>query len=66
MKPATRPTSSSHANKPSSLSSKAAWLIAGLGGQIVGVTFLIELSFLNGRRKLDGYDVHSLIQYAGE
>lgn len=41
-------------------------LVAELGGQIVGVAFLIELSFLNGRSKLAGYDVRSLIQYAGE
>ena len=38
-------------------------LVERLGGQVVGVVFLIELTFLNGRDKLAGYDVHSLIQY---
>ena len=37
-------------------------LVRGLGGEIVGVTFLIELGFLHGRDKLTGYDVHSLIR----
>jgi adenine phosphoribosyltransferase len=34
-----------------------------LGGEIVGVAFVIELAFLEGRKHLDGYDVHSLITY---
>ena len=34
-----------------------------LGGEIIGVAFVIELAFLEGRRHLDGYDVHSLIAY---
>ncbi|UOF88595.1 adenine phosphoribosyltransferase [Fodinisporobacter ferrooxydans] len=38
-------------------------LIEKLGGQVVGVLFMIELSYLNGREKLANYDVHSLIQY---
>jgi adenine phosphoribosyltransferase len=38
-------------------------LIKRLGGNIVGVEFLIELDFLNGRRKLEGYPVNSLIKY---
>jgi adenine phosphoribosyltransferase len=41
-------------------------LVEGLGARIVAVAFLIELSFLNGRSKLDGYDVQSLIQCQGE
>ena len=44
----------------------ACQLVEQLGGEIVGVVFLIELSFLNGRSKLAGYDVLSLIQYEGE
>jgi adenine phosphoribosyltransferase len=39
-------------------------LVEGLGGEIVGLLFLVELDFLNGRRKFDGYDVRSLIRYA--
>jgi adenine phosphoribosyltransferase len=34
-----------------------------LGGEIVGVAFVIELAFLEGRKHLDDYDVHSLIAY---
>jgi adenine phosphoribosyltransferase len=34
-----------------------------LGGKIVGVAFVIELSFLEGRKHLERYDVHSLITY---
>jgi adenine phosphoribosyltransferase len=38
-------------------------LVEQLGGLVVGVLFIISLEFLNGREKLAGYDVHSLIQY---
>lgn len=38
-------------------------LVERLGGQVIGMAFVVELSFLNGRRKLDGYDVFSLLQY---
>jgi adenine phosphoribosyltransferase len=41
-------------------------LVEKLGGSIVGLSFLIELSFLNGREKLQGYDVFSIIQYDAE
>jgi adenine phosphoribosyltransferase len=38
-------------------------LAAQLGGEIVGVAFVIELDFLDGRKHLEGYDVESLIHY---
>ena len=38
-------------------------LIEQLGGQVVGVTFLIELAFLHGREKLKSYPLHSVIVY---
>jgi adenine phosphoribosyltransferase len=38
-------------------------LVEGLGGTVVGVLFVIELTFLHGRDRLAGQDVHSLIQY---
>ena len=38
-------------------------LVTQLGGEIVGVEFLIELAFLDGRKHLEGFDVHSLITY---
>jgi adenine phosphoribosyltransferase len=41
----------------------AALLIQKLGGQILEISFLIELSFLNGRQKLREYPVRSLVVY---
>jgi adenine phosphoribosyltransferase len=38
-------------------------LVEELGGAVVGVLFVIELTFLEGQKRLEGYDVHSLIQY---
>lgn len=38
-------------------------LVESLGGNVVGLMFLCELNFLNGRAKFDGYDVRSLISY---
>lgn len=37
-------------------------LVETLGGEVVGIAFLIELSFLHGLDKLEGYDVFTLIQ----
>ncbi|MCG3180995.1 MAG: Adenine phosphoribosyltransferase [Phycisphaerae bacterium] len=39
----------------------ACGLVEKLGGRIVGVSFLIELAFLDGRKKLANHDVHSVI-----
>ncbi len=41
-------------------------LVKQLGAEIVGIVFLIELAFLNGREKLAGYPVKALISYASE
>jgi len=38
-------------------------LIEKAGGEVVQLDFLIDLSFLNGKSKLEGYKVNSLIQY---
>ncbi|MEG8947167.1 adenine phosphoribosyltransferase [Rosettibacter firmus] len=38
-------------------------LVEKMGAKIAQISFLIELSFLNGREKLKDYDVHSIIQY---
>ncbi len=38
-------------------------LVERLGGQVAGTAFVIELTFLNGREKLQGYDIFSLLQY---
>ncbi len=40
-----------------------AQLVEGLGGRIVGVSFLIELTFLGGREKLTGQQVAALLSY---
>jgi adenine phosphoribosyltransferase len=39
-------------------------LVEQLGGEVVGLPFIIELEFLNGRSQLAGYDVFSLIRYS--
>jgi len=41
-------------------------LVEKLGGRIIGISFLIDLAFLDGRSKLDGYRVESLIRYESE
>jgi adenine phosphoribosyltransferase len=38
-------------------------LIQRLGGKVAGAAFAVELTFLNGRSKLPGIDVFSLLQY---
>jgi adenine phosphoribosyltransferase len=38
-------------------------LVEQVGGKVAGAGFVIELLFLNGRRKLEGYDVFSLLKY---
>lgn len=38
-------------------------LVEELGGIVAGIAFLIELSYLDGRKKLDGYDILTLMQY---
>ncbi|MEE8470741.1 MAG: adenine phosphoribosyltransferase [Dehalococcoidia bacterium] len=38
-------------------------LVEKVGGKVIGIAFLIELTFLKGRTKLKGYEVTSLIQY---
>lgn len=43
-----------------------AHMVEELGGEIIGCVFLIELSPLNGRDKLKGYEVISLIDYESE
>jgi adenine phosphoribosyltransferase len=40
-----------------------AGLVEQLGGAVVGVNFVIELSFLGGRERLTKYDLFSLITY---
>jgi adenine phosphoribosyltransferase len=41
-------------------------LVRKLGGVVVGPAFMIELTFLNGRSKLGGCDVRSMIEYDSE
>lgn len=38
-------------------------LVAGVGAKIVGAAFLVELAFLDGRKKLPGIDIHSVIRF---
>ncbi|HMN47782.1 MAG TPA: adenine phosphoribosyltransferase [Ignavibacteriaceae bacterium] len=41
-------------------------LIEKLGGEVVQISFIIELTFLNGREKLKPYDVRSIEKYDSE
>lgn len=41
-------------------------LIEGLGGEVVKIAFLMELEGLEGRKKLVGYDVDTVIAYPGK
>jgi adenine phosphoribosyltransferase len=38
-------------------------LVEQLGGEVVGIVYFVELSFLNGRDKLKDYSVESIVQY---
>lgn len=38
-------------------------LVEQLGGVVAGIAFLIELTYLDGRDKLDGYDILTLMEY---
>ena len=38
-------------------------LVAGLGAEIIGCAFLVELCFLDGRKRLAPHEVYSLIEY---
>ncbi len=44
----------------------AAKLVRMLGGEVVRMVFVMELAGLEGRKKLEGYDVESLIVYPGK
>jgi len=44
----------------------AAKLIEKLSGLVAGFSFLIELDFLKGRKKINQYEIHSLINYDHE
>lgn len=39
-------------------------LVKKAGGKVEAILFLVELDFLNGRKKLDGYDTVSILHYA--
>jgi len=38
-------------------------LVERLGGEVIGVTFLAELTFLDGRSRLEGYRIDSLLTF---
>jgi adenine phosphoribosyltransferase len=38
-------------------------LVERLGGEVAGTAFLVELAFLNGRQRLEGYRVTTLVTY---
>lgn len=44
----------------------AASLVERLGGKVVGLAFVVELTFLHGREKLNEFDIFSLAKYRSE
>ncbi len=46
--------------------SAAAELVEKLGAKVVKMVFLLELSGLEGRKKLEGYDVSAVVSYEGK
>jgi adenine phosphoribosyltransferase len=40
-----------------------AQMVEKMGGSVVGISFVVELEFLRGRDKLQGYEVSSLLKY---
>jgi adenine phosphoribosyltransferase len=38
-------------------------LVEGTGAELLGFAFLVELAFLGGRERLEGYDVHALVTF---
>ena len=38
-------------------------LVERLGGEVAGIAFVVELNFLKGRNRLEGYKVASLLEY---
>jgi len=41
-------------------------LVKQLGGEILGISFIIDLVFLKGKEKFKGYPVYSLVEYESE
>ncbi len=41
-------------------------LVESCGAEVVGIAFIVELTFLPGRERLAGYEVTSLVRYASE
>jgi len=41
-------------------------IVERLGGEVAGLAFVVELTFLNGREKLKDYDVFSLVKFDSE
>ena len=38
-------------------------LVERIGGKVIGLAFLIELGFLKGRDRIEGYDLFTLLEY---
>src|SRR5256885_266004 len=63
VKPGQRVTIEDYLLAPGGAPAATAKLSQHLGGTVEGAAFAVELSFLNGRSKLNGVDVFALIQY---
>jgi adenine phosphoribosyltransferase len=47
-------------------SDAARQLVEKMGGKVIGFMFVVELTYLNGRDKLAGYPIYSLVKYEAE
>src|ERR1700687_2779413 len=63
IKPGQRVLISDDLLAPGGTAAATAGLARKLGGEVVGASFAVELTFLNGRAKLPGIDVFTMIQY---
>ena len=55
-----------HSSATGGTMAAACRMVEELSGNIVGVAFLVELDFLNGRVKLQDYPLHVLVHYLSE
>ena len=61
--PARASSSTTTCSRPAAPSRRSAASSSGLGGEVVGACFIIELTFLGGRERLEDLELKTLIEY---